>query len=703
METKSICPHCMQKQKNEDVKFCAYCGASLTETRALTNQLRPFSMLNNRYMVGDILGQGGFGITYIGLDTLLGIRVAIKELYPSGFCTRESARTNYVTIYDGKDKDTVEKWQRRFLDEARALGKCVNLPGIVGVKDIFNENNTSYIVLEYLDGQDLNAFVKQSGGKLDGAFLLNSLEPIVRSLCDVHRQGLIHRDISPDNIRCLPNGSMKLMDFGAARDYESEGDKSLTVALKRGYAPEEQYSSNGDQGPWTDVYALAATIYFCITGRKPPEAMDRIRTDSLQSPRAFNVNITERQEKALMKALSVFAENRFRTMDAFYNALYGNTTETVHGGGMTAGVTGAPVINNVHTANVTGRTVGANTTRPGFDQNRQAMPQAKKGSNKALIFGICALLFVICIGATFLFVMRDTLKDSLPFLAEQNENEEEDKIEKAGKGEDEDSDEDADADDDDEEAEDSNQAAFATGENAFAYHIEEGKAIIDGYSGTSEQLLIPDKIENAPVVRIASLENDNITTITVPQTLDVIDEKAIRCSNLKEMIVHEGLERIGKDAFEQCEKLEKITLPRTIDYIGRKAFSQEFIEKQHEARGVIYLDFGIALQLKPEEKSIKWPRNVRGIYPDFWPSNHGETETDQLEIPNTVEFIGESAFVGYHAKEFIIPKEVRKIESKAIGFDPDGNPYPDVTIRGEEGSEAEDYANKNGFKFKKLK
>lgn len=300
---------------------CPYCGFDDTYAPELTHQLRPFTVLNGKYLVGSVLGEGGFGITYIGYDLNLELRIAIKEFYPNGFCRRESSVTNTLSSYGGSQGESFEKWRSRFVKEAKSLAKCTNLSGIVGVKDFFEENNTAYIVMEYLEGQTLKEYLNRQGGKLPVGRALQALEPVMVSMSQVHRAGIIHRDISPDNIMITTDGMMKLLDFGAAVDLMKEEERSLSIMLKPGYAPEEQYRTKGKLGPWSDVYALAATIYKCITGITPPEAMERMREDHLAAPGSLGINMPPSVEAALLKGMSVYTDNRYQTMDEFHHAL----------------------------------------------------------------------------------------------------------------------------------------------------------------------------------------------------------------------------------------------------------------------------------------------------------------------------------------------------------------------------------------------
>ena len=285
--------------------------------------LKSGKILNNRYVIEKVLGEGGFGITYKGIDKLLAVEVAVKEYFPQGFVTRNNVYSEEITITQMKYEDLFQKGKERFLSEARVLAKFNKESGIVSVTDFFEENNTAYIVMEYLDGITLKDYI-ENNGLLSMDDMLGLMSPLMEALDAVHKEGLIHRDISPDNIMLLSNGGIKLMDFGAARTYTEFGQKSLSIMLKHGYAPEEQYRTHGVQGPLTDIYALSATIYKCITGQTPVESLQRVLSDTLQSPSQMGIQIQPWQEYALMKGLSVRQENRYQNMREYCQDLYGD-------------------------------------------------------------------------------------------------------------------------------------------------------------------------------------------------------------------------------------------------------------------------------------------------------------------------------------------------------------------------------------------
>lgn len=303
----------------------------MEESENQYHQLKAGNLLNKKYRIEKVLGEGGFGITYLAVDMLLELTVAIKEYYPAGYVTRETAAGNTVIPFSGEKRELYEEGKQKFIKEARAMGKLAGQKGIVAVRDYFEENNTAYIVMEYLNGITLKAYLKQRGGTISPQETLALVKPVVKSLASVHAQGLIHRDISPDNIMVLAGNQVKLLDFGASRSVSINGEKSLSVLLKPGYAPEEQYRTRGEQGPWSDIYALCATCYRCITGHVPIEAMERMREDALQPPSALGIPMDRNAERALMHGLAVFRENRIQDAKELYTDWYGVWEEEAGG------------------------------------------------------------------------------------------------------------------------------------------------------------------------------------------------------------------------------------------------------------------------------------------------------------------------------------------------------------------------------------
>ncbi len=315
---KKYCYFCMRGE-HDPTQPCINCHSGETPQYA-AHQLKPGTVLHEKYLIGQVIGQGGFGITYIGRDLTLDMRVAIKEYYPINYVIRNNAVANLVDYTKPQNHDQFENGIDRFLTEARTLAKFNQEPGIVSVRDFFRENKTAYIVMDYLDGITLKEYLEMHE-KIPAKVILPMMYPIMDSLSKIHDLHHIHRDISPDNIMVLKNGTLVLLDFGASK--EIDGAHSLSVVLKPGYAPEEQYRRRGNQGAWTDVYALAATIYHCITGIVPDESLQRIYEDELVDPRELGAEITKEQSDALMCALNIHPQDRFQSMESFKLALSG--------------------------------------------------------------------------------------------------------------------------------------------------------------------------------------------------------------------------------------------------------------------------------------------------------------------------------------------------------------------------------------------
>ena len=318
--TDRLCMSCMTHSLTAETdEICPNCGARVDAVWAAPHHLQPRTILNNKYLVGRVIGEGGFGITYVGWDTALSVKVAIKEYYPNGFVTREATNSTTVFTFSGDKAAFYERGRERFIDEARRLARFFGLPGIVSVKDYFTENGTAYIIMEYLEGATMKTVLENMGGRMPEAHVLEIMKPLIRSLAQMHKEGLIHRDIAPDNIMIQPDGSVKLLDFGAAREVSHDGQSSAVV-MKHGYTPEEQYDSdNSRQGAWTDVYALCATIYRAIEGDTPPDAIARLRNDAFCG---FTASVSENTNMVVKKGLALFPQDRWQDVGELGNALY---------------------------------------------------------------------------------------------------------------------------------------------------------------------------------------------------------------------------------------------------------------------------------------------------------------------------------------------------------------------------------------------
>lgn len=314
MNFSGICLSCFQHTGG--LNPCPHCGADAAHIQTSLQHITPGTILNQNYLIGKALGQGGFGITYIGWDLNAWRIVAIKEYYPSGLVTRE--RGLVVTPIDEDAKIKLKKGVNQFFKEALVLGSFNTHPNIVNVLHFFRQNNTAYIVMEYINGKSLKDYLLARGGSISFTEAMQILCPIMLALDDLHHTGLIHRDIAPDNIYLTVDGHAKLLDFGAARFSIGEETQNAASVIKPGYAPLEQYSGSGtEQGSWTDVYAMGATFYRALTGKVPTAASDRAMGKALQSPRELGVNIPEPVDKAIMHAMNMKPEERYVSMRLF--------------------------------------------------------------------------------------------------------------------------------------------------------------------------------------------------------------------------------------------------------------------------------------------------------------------------------------------------------------------------------------------------
>lgn len=317
------CMRCMELYDDE-YEICPSCGYIRGTKPQEEYHLHPEVLIEKRYLIGTVLGYGGFGITYKAWDTKLDRIVAIKEHYPVGLVNRIPGEKE-VILYSGKRRKEFQDGIQRFLNEAKNTTQFAEHPNIVHVLDYFEENGTAYMVMEYLDGMTLKKYISECGGKIDVDIAIQILTSVIEALRIIHAKGILHRDISPDNIFMCSNGIVKLIDFGASRFSTGEEEKTLSIVLKPGYAPPEQYRSRSKQGPWTDIYALAATLYYAITGVVPDESSNREVEDTLKSPRELNPDIPEYLDMALMVAMSIQPELRYQNVKQFENAIKNKT------------------------------------------------------------------------------------------------------------------------------------------------------------------------------------------------------------------------------------------------------------------------------------------------------------------------------------------------------------------------------------------
>jgi serine/threonine protein kinase len=314
IEHQNRCPGCMEEISSS--KTCPHCGYQAGSEPESLLHLPPGTLLQGKFLLGRVLGQGGFGITYLAWDTTLNIKLAIKEYLPQQMATR-SAGQNTVTVYKSSLAAEFRYGRDKFLEEARTLARFNEHPNIVTVRDYFEANGTAYLVMNYHEGITLQNYLVSKGGVIPVDQALSIFMPVLDALKEVHNAGILHRDISPDNLLIEKTGRVILIDFGAARQAMGEKSKSLSVIMKAGYSPPEQYQSRGKQGTWTDIYSVAASFYRAINGQAPLEAIDRMAEDDLLAPSKLGIAIKPKQKEVLLKALAVKAEERYQTVEQF--------------------------------------------------------------------------------------------------------------------------------------------------------------------------------------------------------------------------------------------------------------------------------------------------------------------------------------------------------------------------------------------------
>lgn len=332
VDPNRLCMGCM-KELEQNTGVCPVCGFDIRKYIRPKNSLPLYEILNGKYLIGRVIGVGGFGITYIGWDFYQSKKVCIKEYFPRSVAIRNPHAATYteqisVSIQYSMQTQTFARAKHAYtsgleayIKEAENLSKFYLMSGIVSVRDFFYGNNTAYIVMEYIDGIDMKKYAKSMGGRLAPNIVFGVLKDVLKALNEVHKANIVHRDISPDNIMLTRKGEAKLIDFGAAKNFEKS--ENAPVLLKHGYAPPEQYEKDGNQGPWTDVYSMSASIYYLLTGVRIPEAKKRQEKDTVQLLQMMGVPVSEQVDRALKKGLELKIENRFHSISELYQQIYG--------------------------------------------------------------------------------------------------------------------------------------------------------------------------------------------------------------------------------------------------------------------------------------------------------------------------------------------------------------------------------------------
>lgn len=313
---KTLCSGCFSAVKKEPCKKCGFSEESYSPD-GIT--LPCGTILMGNFIIGRVLGKGGFGITYLAYDVKYGKIIAVKEYFPIELSLREPNGTGLM-VRDRKSAELFKHGAEKFYNEASFVSKFSGNPNIVRVYQFFYENNTAYFTMEYLTGMTLKDYVSRCGTITEGQ-AVNIADKVANALCGVHSENVLHRDVSPDNIMLCRDGSVKLLDFGAARQVFPEGSQLLSVILKPGFAPLEQYMKKGKQGAWTDVYSLAASIYYALTKQIPEDPQNRFEDDSDMENNKYNIQSD--LWNVIYKAMMIRYTDRYQSADEFREALAG--------------------------------------------------------------------------------------------------------------------------------------------------------------------------------------------------------------------------------------------------------------------------------------------------------------------------------------------------------------------------------------------
>lgn len=322
MEISKICIYCMSGIVTGDV--CTHCGKNVVSDQSRPAHTLParYMLYGGQYILGRILGSGGFGITYLAWDQKFKRRVAVKEFFPRHLVVRDETGI-CIRVHNEPEFNHA---RMRFQEEAQMLYELRNIPEVIDVFHLFEENGTTYYVMEFLRGQDLKGYL-EANGVMSWNMLQLPISMVLRALDAVHKRQMIHRDISPDNIFMLQEGGAKLIDFGNARSYTSANP--LTKIIKTRFAPVEQFSDDeGRQGPWTDIYSLSVTIYYALSGVLPPPAAERligVKTqgqDPVNPLESLNPSIPAYVVQGVRKGMEVMEKQRYHTVAEFAAQLF---------------------------------------------------------------------------------------------------------------------------------------------------------------------------------------------------------------------------------------------------------------------------------------------------------------------------------------------------------------------------------------------
>lgn len=508
----AYCYHCME-QLNGQEDVCPHCGHIRNPKAPNERILPPGTILAGKYLLGEMIGEGGFGITYRGVDLNLHLKVAIKEYFPASLASRniEAAADYRLHVIGGESSDAFKKGLEDYEKEANRLAQFSSLPGIVSVLNFFYENATAYMVMDFVDGVTLKEYLNQHGGKLGWQETLDLLHPVIQSLEAVHRAGIIHRDISPDNIMMNRERKMVLIDFGAARKMDQNKQKR-TVILKRGYAPVEQYQTNGNQGPWSDVYSICATMYKMISGQRLPDALSIAGGDArITSLRVLETSVPVKVDEAIQRGLESDIRDRISSMEELESCLY---------------------------------------------QGQQLRKKEKRIARKSVIMvGISAGALILAAALIFVNLSGSAEKESTVMgeaaVADVSTQEESDEPVSGQNNE---------TEPETGGVENEYEQMADTDISLLTYEEIEGGLAINGVDYKVTDVVIPAEIDGKTVLEIRGM-SPNATSVVIKDGVQKLAADAFRnCVYLESVYIPESVTVIEENAFRNCQSLSSVVV-----------------------------------------------------------------------------------------------------------------------------------------------
>ena len=613
-EKQRYCIHCMEPLP-ESATICAHCHFDYADRQENPSHL-PHTVLAGKYLVGQAIGQGGFGITYIGLDLNLQIKVAIKEYFPMGFASRTATSDRSVIPNTERDAAFFSHGREKFIKEAQVLAKLNTCTAIVHVRDYFQEHGTAYIVMDFVEGKTLLNHIRESNGKMSFIETYQLLAPLMEQLSTVHKLGIIHRDISPDNIIITADGRPILLDFGAARAFQNDGQKhTFSVNLKHGFAPVEQYSGRSEQGPATDEYALCATIYACICGKKPPHSLDiSLGEDKLIPPSGQGADIGMEQEKVLLKGMATVAKERYPSIQALREAFEACSEKT-------------PVEKKPSQKAPSEKNV---------DEHRHNRRFGRKWVLPAALACVVLVIGVwVCLGVVAT-VREGNCEYTLYFdgtatLIGYVGNDENLTVPEAING----------------------YMLTSIGMEAFAYCT------------SLTQVTIPDSVTSIGDSAFGGCTR--LTQVTIPDSVTSIDYGAFSgCTRLTQVTIPDSVTSIGEDAFNNCTSLTQVTIPDSVTSIGDSAFSgctslTLLIDSSNTYAIQYAKDKGISYETKAESAAVIATASTAAVTP--------VGTAIEGSCVYTLYFDGTATLIGYvgHDKNLTVPEAINGYMLTSIG------------------------------------